>query len=51
MPTCGECLLLAKNRSGDTYTCVAKLANCSIEKLTPQSDASHCIRFARKQPK
>ncbi len=50
MPTCGECALLVQNKAG-AYICAGKLTQCLGDNLTPQTDASHCIRFERKEPK
>ena len=47
MPTCGECSFLVKNKAG-VYICGGKLSQCLGDKLTPQTDASSCLRFDKK---
>ena len=48
MPTCGECSFLVKNNAGE-YVCAGKQNLCFGEPVTPQTDASACIRFDRKE--
>ena len=48
MPTCGECQFLVQNEE-DVYVCAGKLTQCFTETITPQTDASKCIRFNKKQ--
>ena len=48
MPTCGECALLVQNKAG-AYICVGKLSQC-LGGETPQTEASHCLKFEKKQP-
>jgi len=50
MPICGECTLLVKNKAG-IYICVGKLNQCLGDNITPQTDASNCIRFDKKSQK
>ena len=48
MPICGECKLLVQNKAG-LWICIGKQNICFGEKLTPQTDASMCIKFDKKE--
>ncbi len=48
MPTCGECKLLVQNKAG-AYICAGKLTQCLGDIITPQTDASKCLRFDGKE--
>jgi len=46
MPKCGECKLLVPNPKGTGYLCLGK--RCDGVKVTPESNASTCIKFEKK---
>lgn len=46
MPTCSDCRFLVQNAKGGPYRCVGK--RCGVSRVTPETDASKCLKFMKK---